>query len=71
MRMKKNRNLHQNLKVYSTEESLILDIYPLANLTISCDPVLAEVLDKNDSVITVQLSKKQTDKTRQNLIMYF
>lgn len=70
MRMK-NRNLHQNLRVSSTEESLILDTYPLANLTISCDPVLAEILDKNDSMITVQLSKKQTDITRQNLIMYF
>lgn len=71
VRMKKNRNLYQNFKVYSTEQSSILDIYPLANLTISCDPVLAEVLDKNDSMVTVQLSKKQAFITRENLIMYF
>lgn len=71
MRMKKNRNLYQNFKVYSTEQSSILDIYPLANLTISCDPVLAEVLDKNDSMVTVQLSKKQAFITRENLLMYF
>lgn len=63
------RNLHQILNVYSTEQSLILHIYPLANLNISCDPVLAEVLDKNDP--RWQVRKKQSDATRQNLIMHF
>lgn len=44
------RNLHQILNVYSTEQSLIFHIYPLANLNISCDLVLAGVLDKSDSM---------------------
>lgn len=64
-----SRNRNQILNVYSTEQSLILHIYPLANLNISCDPLLAEVLDKNDSIW--QVSKKQSDATKQNLIMPF
>jgi len=62
--MKKNRNLHQNFKVYSIAKSSLLNIYPLANLTISCDPVLAEVLHKIDSMIPVQLGKTQTNINR-------
>lgn len=70
VRMKKNRNIHQNLKVNCTEENVIPDIYPLHNLTISSDPLLAAVLDKN-AWITIRLNKKQTDTTTQNSTMYF
>lgn len=62
---------NSKIKVNHTEANLILNIFFLYNLTISCDPLLAEVLDKNDSMIAVQLSKKQTDRITKNLTMHF